>query len=49
MGAVGKWGQAAQRQALMSRMGDLFTDPWEGELKGPQCAPSRGYGKKAMN
>ena len=28
-------GQAAQRKALMSRMGDLFTDPWEGELKGP--------------
>ncbi|MEC8927244.1 MAG: rhomboid family intramembrane serine protease [Candidatus Thermoplasmatota archaeon] len=34
-GPSSKGGQDAQHQATISRMGDLTTDPWSGELTGP--------------
>ena len=34
-GPSAKGGQEAQHKALKSRMGDLSTDPWDGELTGP--------------
>ena len=34
-GPSSKGGQDAQHQAIISRMGDLSTDPWDGDLTGP--------------
>jgi membrane associated rhomboid family serine protease len=34
-GPSSKGGQDAQHKAIISRMGDLSTDPWDGELTGP--------------